>query len=486
MTQNDLILGAIMHKRFDTFMRYAFGDIYGRDALIEESYLEVLTCALHLAVVNYGSRQLITMPPRHLKSFCAAVALPARLLGISPRDDICVVTYGGELSREHTGLFRRIISSPWYHRLFPGMRVQQGEDRYGRIATTENGGYRATTTHGALTGMGADVIIIDDIIKAGDVSSQAMREQTLEFITQTVPTRFNDPIRGRQIVCMQRLHMDDVVHYLIEQGIYDHLNLPAIAQRDMTYETFTGEWTFRQGELLSPRRFPQERLDQLRTEMGSAAFCAQFLQEPQTSTTSIIDVTKLVYTEDVLPPERRRASVLSIDTASKIGEGCDYSIICVWAYDGETMHLVDLIRGQFEFPDLKRRTIAAIDAHRPKLVLIEDANAGTQLWQELKECRADGVRAIVVKEPKEARAYAATEPLYAGRIKFPRNVEWFEDLRREIISFPDGRHDDMVDAVSMFANWVRSKDFEFWYRHGVLGERRSANATRRSTGRRSF
>ena len=139
----------------------------------------------------------------------------------------------------------------------------------------------ATSIDGTLTGLGGNLIIIDDPIKLGDAMSEAVRERVIEWYRSTLLSRGDDKTATRIVVVMQRVHQNDLVGYLQEQGGFEVLNLPAIAQKPQTYDLGGGRtYTRQQGELLHPEHEPAETLIELKREMGPIAFSAQYQQSP--------------------------------------------------------------------------------------------------------------------------------------------------------------------------------------------------------------
>src|SRR4029077_20804949 len=134
---------------------------------------------------------------------------------------------------------------------FPTLRVERETDR--EIATTKRGKRIATSIDGTLTGLGGNLIIVDDPLKLGDAMSEAVRARVIEWYRSTLLSRGDDKTRTRIVVVMQRVHQDDLVGHLQEQGGFDVLNLPAIAQRSQIYDLGDGRTYIRQcGELLHP------------------------------------------------------------------------------------------------------------------------------------------------------------------------------------------------------------------------------------------
>ena len=214
-------------------------------------HFEAVTHKLSQVAKGYVRRLIITLPPRTLKSLCASVALPAWFLGHYPWERVVVVSYSDFLSRTHANDFRRLVNDPLYQATFPAMRLERDTDR--EITTTERGKRIATSIDGTLTGLGGNLIIIDDPIKLGDAMSEAVRQRVIEWYRSTLLSRGDDKTATRIVVVMQRVHQNDLVGYLQEQGGFEILNLPAIAQKSQPYELGGGRtYTRQQGELLHP------------------------------------------------------------------------------------------------------------------------------------------------------------------------------------------------------------------------------------------
>lgn len=457
-----MLLSALLHARFDRFVEYAFRQLFPSETFVAAPHVEALCRALQSVTEGDERRLLVTMAPRQLKSFCAAVALPAHALGTDPTLKIAVVSYNHELSREHAELFRRIVTSDWYQALFPAFRLAERGDRLERFVTTEGGVRRAVSVGGTFTGTGVDLLILDDLIKANDANSAANREFVERFYTDTAVTRFNNPRNSRVISVQQRLHVDDIVSTLIETGLYRHLNLPIIADKDVELPLYEGDvWNWRAGELLSPERFPQEEIDRIQKEMGTSSFAAQFLLDPQLAGGSIADWSRIHVVDAPFNNDDVHYVAQSIDTAMKVGDACDYSVITTWGYnqDREIWRLLHILRTRLEYPDLKSTAIALARSRRANKILIEDATFGSALFREMRQAGLNAA-CIPVRQGKPERFSQALDLLYDGRIELCSSVDDFEEMRREIRGFPSAHYNDIVDSISQFAIWARGARME--------------------------
>ena len=172
-------------------------------------------------------RLIINAPPRGLKSLIGSVAFPAWVIGKQPTAKFICVSYSQDLAAKHAGDFRKICQSHWYKQTFrTGPPLKETEAEY----QTAAGGFRlATSTGGTLTGLGGHYIVIDDPLSAADATSKTSCERVNDRYASTLLSRLDDKRTGRIVVIMQRLHREDLSGFLLEQGQWEHLNLPAMA-----------------------------------------------------------------------------------------------------------------------------------------------------------------------------------------------------------------------------------------------------------------
>src|SRR5262249_9689728 len=177
----------------------------------------------------------------------------------------------------------------------------------------------------ALTGRGGNLIIIDDPLKPQDAYSEAARENTKQWYSNTLLSRLDDKTKDAIIVVMQRLHLDDPVGHLLEQEGWTHLNLPAIAESDFRIPLGPGRYHLRRvGDLLHPEREPREVLDEFKRSMGSLDFAAQYQQEPVAEGGNLIKWDWFQFYDE--PPGRTPEDriVVSWDTAMSSKELSSY------------------------------------------------------------------------------------------------------------------------------------------------------------------
>jgi predicted phage terminase large subunit-like protein len=456
MKHDPNLVAAILRRDLYSFTKEAFPVVAPGVPFTPNWHLEAIAHALTQVLHGQSRRLIITVPPRSLKSISASVAFPAFILGHDPRRRIICVSYSEALARKHANDTRAVMRSRLYSRLFPATRISAAKDTELEFATTRGGNRLATSVGGTLTGRGGNFVIIDDPMKPQEAYSEATRDSVKQWFSNTLLTRLDDKTQDAIVVVMQRLHVDDLVGYLLEQGGWAHLNLPAIAETDSRIALSpTRSHLRRAGDLLHPEREPREVLDQLRRSMGSLDFSAQYQQEPVADGGNLIKWKWFQFYDKAPGRQPGDRIIVSWDTAMSSSELASYSVCVVLHVRGETVFVLDVLRKRLEYPDLRR---AVLDMHRrwrnfvnDYALLIEDKGSGMSLIQDLKR---ENIRAIAVAPngDKAMRMNAQTARIEAGAVNLPRNAPWMDEFRREILAFPAGRHNDQVDALSQGLN----------------------------------
>jgi hypothetical protein len=286
--------------------------------------------------------------------------------------------------------------SGWYQQLFPGTVLSTGRQSVQEFTTTARGYRMATSVGGVLTGRGADYIIIDDPIKPSEALSEAVRTNCNDWYDHTLYSRLNDKRTGCIIVIMQRLHQDDLVGHLMEQGSWELWSFAAIAEKDEAYSVPTlfgvREFTRKAGEPLQPEREPLAQLAVIRTTMNEYHFAAQYQQRPGPKGGGIVKVEWFRRYESNQLPVKFEQIVQSWDTANKPTDLSEYSVCTTWGVKDKRVYLLDVYRARLNYPDLKRAVRERCDAFKATVVLIEDKASGTQLIQELARERMHQVK----------------------------------------------------------------------------------------------
>jgi predicted phage terminase large subunit-like protein len=450
--END-VFDAVLRSDLVAFVQKVFGTVSPGADFSPNWHIEAICHELSKVMRGETKRLIITVPPRHLKSICTSVALPAWALGHDPCRRIIGVSYAKDLAVKHANDCRSVLAANWYQHLFPATKIDPAKNTETELMTTKRGFRLSTSVGGTLTGRGGNLIIVDDPIKPTDAMSAKTRDRVIEWCSNTLFSRLDDKARDAIVVIMQRLHVGDLVGHLLQQGGWKHLNLPAIAEINERIEIAPGQYYSRSaGELLDPARESQAVLDDLKSSMGSATFSAQYQQAPVPADGNMIDWNWFGWYE---PNNLREFEeiVISWDSAMKPTELSDYSVGTVWGLWCDYYYLLDLVRGRFDYPTLRRKVVELYGRWPRPTILIEDSGSGTSLMQDLRE---QGIPTIPIrpKGDKVMRMSAQAAKVESGAVFLPRHANWLEDLRTEVLAFPHGLHDDQVDSISQALNWM--------------------------------
>lgn len=463
------IYRAILATDFRAFVEYVFGLLRPGVEFKPNWHIDAMAHKVGQVASGEVKRLIITVPPRHLKSIIASVALPAWHLGHNPSERVVCVSYSAELAKTHSDDFRRVVTDPIYQAVFPRMVLARDTDS--EIHTTLRGRRYATSIGGTLTGRGGNLIIIDDPLKPSDALSDVSRERVIEWYRSTLVTRPDDKQAARIMVVMQRIHVEDLVGYLTEnEAGFEVLSLPSIAQSPSTFELGGGRTHVREtADLLHPAHEPAEVLREIKKSMGSMLFSAQYQQAPEPPGGKIIKRKMLRYYSAV---ERRPTDrvVLSWDIALSEKEAADYSACVVLLNRGDLYFVLEVIRGKFPFDKLKDKIVEVKERYGSKASLvIEDSGISYGLIQSLRE-RHINVVDYKPKGDKQERLISQIDLFEGGSVLLPKDAPWLEAFVSELLSFP-GRHDDQVDALAQGLAWRR----EAW--KGPLVQRRAVGLT---------
>lgn len=465
---------ALMRTYLVSFLLFAFGVLHPGQRLDFQWYLRAMCQALQQTLVGGVRRLVINLPPRNLKSV-TAVTFAAWALGRNPSSKIMFVTYGRSLSKEHIDNCRKIIAHPFYRALFPRTKLRAGGVGELILRTTAGGGCRSVSVGGAATGFGADVIIIDDAMKADEINSEARRDELDRFYRGTLLTRLNDKRKGIIISIQQRLGDGDLPGRLIDAGAL-HLCLPAWDDQERVYDIGFGRIYRRPpGELLRPDDEPLEFLEEQRREMGPRDFETQYLQRPHALQGNIIRTDKFQRFElEDVSCQRFNKIAQSVDVSTSESEKGDWTVVLTFGHLADRWYLIDLLRVHTSYPQLRDVVLAQSRLWQPDALLIENHASGSNLRDDLWTKHSISTVGMQPMADKITRMVGQLALIEDGDILIPRDAPWLDPFLGELRSFPSGRHDDQVDALSQFLEWSKSK-------------RRWANRQRDpETGRRLF
>jgi predicted phage terminase large subunit-like protein len=393
-------------------------------------------------------RLIINMPPRHTKSEFASYLLPAWFLGKYPGKKVIQASHTAELAVGFGRKVRNLVDSEVYHDIFPELSLQSDSKAAGRWNTSKGGDYFAIGVGGAVTGKGADVLIIDDPHSEQEAAMAASNpdvyDKVIEWYTSGPRQRLQPG--GAIVIVMTRWSQRDLTGQVLK----------AAAQRSgEDWEVIEFPAILPSGNPLWPQFWSLEELEALRNELPNSKWQAQYQQNPVGNESAIIKRDWWNIWEQDRPPACEYI-LQTWDTAFEKNNRADYSAGTTWGifkndedYGNANIILLNTYKKRVEYPDLKRDVLKEYNTYEPDGVLIEKKASGAPLIYDL---RAMG---IPVQEftpgkgqDKVARLNAVSDIIASGKVWVP-NTRWAEELVDEIAEFPSGEHDDLVDATTL-------------------------------------
>src|SRR5262245_36465580 len=196
------ILQAVLRQDLGAFTAKVFCTVSPGDRYIHNWHIDAITYTLTQVHRGQNRRLIITQPPRTLKSICTSVGFVAWSIGHDPSKRFACVSYSHELAALFSRQFRKVVMSDWYLATFPSVRLVKNTET--ECTATMGGGRFAVPVGGSFTGRGADIIIIDDPLKADDAQSERARRALNDWYATTLISRLNDKQTGAIILVMQR------------------------------------------------------------------------------------------------------------------------------------------------------------------------------------------------------------------------------------------------------------------------------------------
>ena len=428
---------------FMAYVKYVWPNfIHGR-------HHEKMAAAFQRVAEGKVKRLIINMPPRHTKSEFASYLLPSWFLGLFPDKKIIQTSHTAELAVGFGRKVRNLVDSDAYKDIFPTVALQADSKAAGRWATNFAGEYFAIGVGGAVTGKGADLLIIDDPHSEQEAALSEVNpeiyDKTYEWYTSGPRQRLQPG--GAIVIVMTRWSKKDLTGQVVK----------AAAQRSgEEWEVIEFPAILPSGNPLWPQFWSIKELEALKTELPNSKWQAQYMQQPTSDVSAIIKREWWKIWEEDRPPYCEFV-IQSWDTAFLKTERADYSACTTWGVfykpddtgrDQANIILLNAFKKRMEFPELKQRAFQEFKEWNPDTLVVEAKAAGSPLIFEL---RAMG---IPVQEfapskgnDKIARLNSVADIFASGRVWVP-NTNWAEELVEEVASFPSGEHDDLVDSMS--------------------------------------
>ena len=459
----EAIRAVLAERSLADFIRLAWPTIEPGTDYASNWHIDLLSEYLEAVEAGQITRLLVNVPPRSTKSLMISVCYPAWAWIQHPEMRFIKSSYSDYLSRKHNILTRMLIKSPWYQQRWGDrFRIVDDIDRQYVFENDHRGMQFSTSVGGTLTGEGGDRIIVDDPQNPKQADSEVERERAIEYMKTVVPTRLNEQTKGVIIVVMQRLHEWDVSGYLLEQeGTYEHVCLPAFAEEKQVirFPMSGKEFAREKGDLLDPVRYPEQVLQQLKKDMSSEVFSAQFQQRPAPA-------EGLIFKREWLGNYYRELPEgLEIITSWDLPfEGTATSAECacvVWGRKDANVYLLDLVHEHMEFT----RTVEVFKLMAQKYPkaaahVIENKGNGAALLSALRP-QYPGLIPYNPTVGKEARARSITPMYEAGNVLLPDPAvfkrPWLDSFVEQHLSFPKGKYKDIVDAANQGLLYYRDR-----------------------------
>ena len=442
---------------FRLFLRLVLATVAPATKYLHNWHVDAISEYLHAAAAGDLRRVLINVPPRMLKSTLVSVAWPAWLLGHNPAQRMMAASYAQSLAIKHSTDCRVVLQSSWYRHIFPHTQLSRDQNEKEKFTTTERGYRLAVSVGGAAIGEGGNVLIVDDPINPLQANHYHQREAVNQWFDHTFTTRLDDKQRGCMVVLMQRLHAHDLSGYLLEKGGWEHLCLPAIAPQKTVIAIRQFSYVREAGEALHAAREPLSLLEHTKNELGSANFAAQYQQAPMNELSSMVKrewITRFAL-EDM---DTDDTCVQSWDTGIKAGSHHDASACATFMMRDGVHYLMDMLVVRLEYPELKRLMMAHAARFSPEAILVEDKASGQSLLQDLRRETDLPLVAVNPSGDKLSRLLRVTPLMESKKLALPKQAPWLMAFEAEFFAFPDGAHDDQVDVVSQYLNWLRTKE----------------------------
>ena len=396
-------------------------------------------------------RLIINMPPRHTKSEFASYLLPAWFLGKYPHKKVIQASHTAELAVGFGRKVRNLVDQEAYTRIFPGVGLQTDSKAAGRWATNKGGDYFAIGVGGAVTGKGADLLIIDDPHSEQEAAlaetNPEIYDKTYEWYTSGPRQRLQPG--GSIVVVMTRWSKRDLTGQVIK----------AEAQRGgEEWEIIDFPAILPSGNPLWPEFWSINELNALQKELPNSKWMAQYMQHPTSEVSAIVKREWWQIWEEEDPPHCDFV-LQAWDTAFEKSNRSDYSACTTWGVfyqkDPDTdkteanIILLNAFRDRLEFPSLKQKALDQMQEYNPDSIIIEKKASGAPLIYELRAMGIPVQEFTPVKgNDKITRLNAVSDLFASGRVWAP-NTNWAEEVIDEVASFPAGEHDDYVDSLSL-------------------------------------
>jgi predicted phage terminase large subunit-like protein len=430
-------------NNFLSFVKYVWPEF------IEGSHHKIINKKFNDLAEGKIKRLIINMPPRHTKSEFASYLLPAWMIGKNPKLKIIQATHTADLAIDFGRKTKNLVDQENYRELFP-TRLQEDSQAAGKWKTEQGGEYFAAGVGGAITGRGANLLIIDDPHKEQDIRGDGKSfEKAMNWYTAGPRQRLQPG--GSIVIVMTRWSTKDVTGQLLkaqsEEGSdqWEVVELPALLP---------------DGKPVWPEYWTSEELLKTKASIPVTNWNAQYMQQPTGDEGALI---KREWWRDWTAkyPPPLDYIIQSYDTAFTKGTKSDYSAITTWGVfeteeDGQNIILLDAFKDRYEFPELRRVAYQQYLDWKPDMVIIEAKASGLPLTHELRQMDIPVINFTPSRgNDKHVRVNSVAPLFESGKIWAPMHEHFAQEVIEECASFPFGEHDDYVDSTTQAIMRIR-------------------------------
>ena len=435
-----------VQKDFLSFVKHVWPEF------IEGKHHKEIADKFNRLALGKIKRLIINMPPRHTKSEFASYLLPSWMVGRKPDLKIIQTTHTTELAIRFGRKAKNLIDSPEYQQVFK-TKLREDSQAAGKWETEQGGEYYAAGVGSAITGRGADLLIIDDPHSEQDAMNQQALERAYEWYTSGPRQRLQPG--GALVVVMTRWNMKDLTGMLLrsqkelKSDQWEVIEFPAIMPS---------------GKPVWPQYWKLDELESVKASLSLGKWNAQWMQNPTAEEGSLIKREWWrIWDKGYIPPLQH--IIQSYDTAFLKKETADYSAITTWGvfYPDQdspaNLILLDAFKERLEFPDLKKEAWEQYRYWNPETVIVESKASGLPLTYELRKMGIPVINYTPSKGNDKHARVNAVAPLFESGVIWATEDKFAEEVIEECASFPYGDHDDLVDSTTQAVMRFRQGGF---------------------------
>ena len=427
------------------FVRIVWPDFIGgyHSTIMAKKFEEIANGTLKRLIIN--------MPPRHGKSEFSSFLFPAWLMGKKPKTKIIQATHTAELSYRFGRKMRNLMNDEEYRKIFKDVSLRADSKASGRWDTNHGGEYFGAGTGGAITGRGADLLIIDDPHSEQNLTETSF-DNAFEWYMSGPRQRLQPG--GAIVVIMTRWSERDLTARLMRQQ--------AEAKADQ-WEVIEFPAIMPSGKPIWPEYWDKEELEKIKANLPTMSWEAQYQQNPTSEEGAIIKREWWKkWTKEKIPELVH--VIQSYDTAYSKKETADFSAISTWgifqtANYKDNIILLDCQKDRWEFPQLKKIAFEQYKYWDPDTIVVEAKASGMPLIQELRQKGIPVMSYSPSKGHDKMTRVNSIAPVFESGMVWAPDKKFAEEMIEECAAFPYGEHDDLVDSMTQAIMRYRQGNF---------------------------